>query len=355
MEIYPTSRYTMTGVYPNSFRESGHCTPAEMDAELHRYKELTGGLPAFAITAAFPFVDPLFRFPLENMEVMDQRGVVPWVILWPYPPYGLDQINSGELDAVFRARAKEVYDWSYGGRRPCVVQFGTEIGLDVYPWGAANNGGWDLIGIVDAKPHPLGPSKYVHAHRRLWRIFAEAGCELTWSWHPFTEHLGNTLNRPCWYFPGPEYTDWVGIPHFLDQSGQGLWGTFEDGLRETLAQIEEIPGAADKPLYVEAMCQDRAGDPAFKEQFFRDLFARTGGGEFERVTRNGWALGYWDDYDAVAEESTAAMRYRAKYVPGLAVAAAVPLSMGIDSSPEALAAYREGVGGAGFTNKVRLA
>ena len=354
MKVFPTSRYTMVGTYPDSVTATGHLSANEIDANLHRHKSLTGSLPAFAITAAYSFDTPAFRLPLDQMETMDLRGVVPLVILWPYPPIGLDQINAGELDAVFRERARELYDWSYGGRRPCLMQFGTEITFEHYPWAAANNGGWEMTGWVDGQPWPIGPAKYIHAMRRVWRIFADAGCEITWNWQTMAEFRGNALNRPRWYYPGSECTDWVGISVYRDREG-GLWGTYESGLRESLAQIDEIPGAANKPLYVEIMCQEKTGEPNFKADYFRDVFSRTFSGEFERTARHGGAIGVWDAFTAMGEVEVTAGGPRPKLLrtPGI-TPAPVPLLLGIDSSPAAALAFREGVSGDWYTSRARL-
>ena len=357
MKVYPSSRYTVAnGVFPDCFTREGHCTPEKLDENLHRIKVLTGQLPAFAITAAWGFDDPPYRFPFELMEVMDQRGVIPLVILWPYGsgPQGggcLDPIISGDLDAVFHQRAREVYDWSYGGRRPIMAQFGTEVTFAHYPWAAANNGGWELTGQVDGATWPIGPAKYIHASRRIHRIYAEAGCELTWNWHVLAEFWGNYDNLPARYYPGNDYTDWIGVGLYLDPAG-GLWGTYEGGLRDSLDQLWGI--GSDKPLYVEVMCQEHPTNPAFKSDYFRDVFNRTFSGEFPRAVRHGGAIGVWDAYTATGEPGIAAAGPQAKYTPGPALSSTVPLRMGIDSSPASVLVYREGVSQAWNTNKVRL-
>ena len=337
MKFYPPSRYAVTGCFPDCIRSgiSPHCTPAEMDENLHRYKELTGSLPAFAITWAPQF--DAFRFPLELMEVMDTRGVTPDVILWPYGPEDLgggclDQINSGSLDDVLRASAREVYDWSYGGRRACMAQFGTEVTLGHYPWSATNNGGC-----------PAGPAKYVAAHRRIHGIFAEAGCELTWLWHTLANFTGEPLNDPVQYYPGDEIADWVGFGLYRDHVG-GLWETFQSGFAESMRQMAFVWGR--KPGYVELMCQEQAGDTAFKADFLRECFDGLAG----HVN----AVGYWDAFTALVDPVRRSVP-TPKFVRAPSNRMPVPAAMGIDSSTAALAAYRAGVGGPWYTDKARYA
>ena len=350
MKVVQPSRYAVGDIiYPDGFRAgpSPHCTPEEMDENLHRYKRLTGSLPAVAITAAFQFDDPPFRFPFELMEVMDQRGVVPDVILWLYGdgPLGggcLDQINSGSLDNVFRARAAELYDWSYGGRRPVMMQFGTEVTLGSYPWSAANNGGWEMTGNVSSQPWPLAPAKYIDANRRAHSIFREAGCEVTWLWHTLA-NFTDQYNDPIYYYPGNAFVDWVGFGLYRDLEG-GLWSTFESGFTESMRQMAFIWGR--KPGYVELMCQEKDGDPSFKADFLRDAFSGLAG----YVN----AIGYWDAYTAMVP----AARHIGPAPKGplpLTREVLVPALMGIDSRPESLAAYRAGVSGEWYSNRVRLA
>ena len=358
MKLYPTSRYTMVGTYPDSYTMTGLLSPDQMDANLHRHKRLTGSLPAFAITMAFQFDTPAFKLPFDQMEVMDNRGVVPWVILWPYGngPQGggcLEQINYGEFDDVFRERARELHDWSYGGRRAYMLQFCTEVSLYSYPWAAANNGGWGMTGRVDGQRWPIGCAEFIHAHRRVWHFFDAAGCDVTWNHQTFPEILGNNLNHPSWYYPGRRYVDWLGVPLWVDRDRLAPFGTFEDSMALSLHQANEITDAADLPLYLEVVSQESRTDPQFKSDFFRDVFTRSLG--FERVARNGCAIGYWDAFTVMEETEITAAGSRPKLTPRISsITASVPAQMGIDSSPASLAAYREGVSGDWYTSRARL-
>lgn len=333
MKPVPASDYLTAGTFPDSFRyttNSPWCTAAELCGNLDRHKRLTGHLPATALTAAWEFTAEPYAWPFHHMEALDVRGVTPHVIWWPYGEGCLNRINSGQYDDVFRARAREFVEWSYGNRRACVVQLGTEINLDAYHW-SGDTAGFEM------------------AHRRIHRIMREEGAELTWVIHFFPEFQGREWNRARWYYPGHEYVDWVTLPYFADPSaGAGLFGDYSACWRMGLAELAEIPGVEAKPLIAELSFREHPTDPNWKAEGYRRAFADVPGWPA------GGHLNAWDAYTFMAEPIRRPGPLP-KWLPTNGRADLVPAQMGIDSSPAAAAAYHAGVNQPWVSNMARRA
>jgi len=117
-------------------------------------------------------------FPRVTAEAIRARGAVPFIRLhmrsenrqkYVDPVYTLDNINAGMFDADLRA-------WADGAKQfgtALIVQYGTEINGDWYPWSAPYNGGI-----------AVGPAKFRAAFRHIVEVMrAEGANNIVWALH----------------------------------------------------------------------------------------------------------------------------------------------------------------------------
>jgi hypothetical protein len=185
-------------------------------------------------------------FPAATAGAIRARGAVPFIRLHirsqdkigvPDPTYTLDRINAGEFDGDLRA-------WANGAKAfgtALLVQYGTEINGDWYPWSAPYNGGW-----------VTGPSKFRAAYRHVVQLMRAQGANnITWALHYNGENWpgDEPLNVPDSYYPGDDVVDWVGLSIY------GNYGNFDSkcrGFTDLLqAREQEIARATtSKPLFI---------------------------------------------------------------------------------------------------------
>jgi hypothetical protein len=152
------------------------------------------------------------------------------------PLYTLDNINAGMFDADLRA-------WADGAKRfgtPVVVQYGTEINGDWYPWSAPYNGG---IGV--------GPTKFREAFRHIVELMrAEGATNIVWALHLNMENWpgdepGNNAGA---YYPGDDVVDWIGFSMYQNYGNSDPQCRNIDALLK--AREAELGAAAKKkPIF----------------------------------------------------------------------------------------------------------
>ncbi len=136
-----------------------------------------------------------FIFPLQQCQLLDSEGIVPFIKFEPWSwggkydsSFSLEKIIRGDLDGDLMAFARGAAD--YG--KPFYFSFAHEMNADLgwrwYPWQGK-------------------PDKYVDAYRRVHDIFRSAGASnAKWVW---------TINANsasfARYYPGDQYVDLVGI------------------------------------------------------------------------------------------------------------------------------------------------
>jgi hypothetical protein len=185
-------------------------------------------------------------FPRVTAEAIRDRGAVPFVRLHMRsqqvelvtdPTYTLDRIIAGDFDADLRA-------WADGAKTfgtPLIVQYGTEINGDWYPWSAPYNGGWTV-----------GPAKFKAAFRHIVEVMrAEGADNITWALHYNGENWpgDNPLNVPQSYYPGDDVVDWIGLSIYGNYGpGDGLCRSFASLLQQREQEIAQV--TTEKPLFI---------------------------------------------------------------------------------------------------------
>lgn len=315
-----------TGMYHSAFPGFGPAEDLVTSQHIDRFASTISGK---RLTWAY-FSDNWFdgiKFPRKAVDVIRENGSIPFIRIMARSnwkactdrKYRLDKIISGNFDEKLRRYARDV-------RRvpgPLIIEFGTEVNGDWFPWSGYCNGGAKRDGYGSSKLAD-GPERFRDAYRHIIDLFREEGANnVTWVLHL---NAGSAPEKP-WnnyaaYYPGDDYIDWIGVSVYGAQTPTELRGwnpRFRDVLDDAYGEISAI--SRNKPIAVlELGVVENEG----KANWIRDALRDLRGGRYPRVKAISWWHSNWKNDDG----SWSYMR--------------------IDSSPSALAAYREGVANSFF-------
>ncbi|MCA9526290.1 MAG: hypothetical protein KC549_08335, partial [Myxococcales bacterium] len=205
------------------------------------------------------------------------------------PEWALVRIVYGTYDALIDEWARGLADWGH----PVVLRFAHEMNGTWYPWAESRNGN--------------APGEYVAAWHHVHDRFSAAGADnVIWVWSPNITYSGSVPLEPL--YPGDDYVDWVGL--------SGYWGhfpqtptyvlAFDDLFGPTIAEIRTFTAL---PLLVTETAATEEG--GFKSVWITDLL--------DTIAERDDLIGFvWFEVDKETD-------WR------------------IESSPEALEAFRDGV------------
>ncbi len=221
--IPPRGQY-YHGVFPG--REDG-------EEDLIRQSDLANYEQAVGKTAAWVyFSHNWFRgraFPFETAEWIRDTGSVPYIrlMLWSEiirydadPVFAQQAIIDGDFDADLEA-------WCEAGRdfgTALIVEYGTEVNGEWFPWNGLYNGGGTTDGYGDPS-YPDGPERFRDAYRHIIQVCRDAGAEnITWVFHvndgDWPREDWNAFEN---YYPGDEYIDWLGLSIYGAQTPTSEW------------------------------------------------------------------------------------------------------------------------------------
>lgn len=271
------------------------------------------------------------RFPRSEAETIRDAGRIPYIRMMPWseereeeqdPVYKLENFLSGKFDDDLTLYAIAARDF----RSPLLIEFGPEVNGDWFPW----NGRWNGGGVKDKYGDPLrpdGPERYRDTYRRIINIFRRVGANnVTWVFHVDSQWEPEAWwNRIHEYYPGGSYIDWIGVSVFGAQLPTHDWQEFADVLRPVYRDIVNM--APSKPIAIAEYGVIEAPNLGSKARWFHNLFSSLH--SFPNIK----ALSYWNS-PGWLENGSANFR--------------------IDSSTEALRAYREGISNRRFVSQPRF-
>lgn len=256
--------------------------------QLDRYAERVGRRPA--IVGSYKRWDVSPFHPPELREIA-ARGAIPMVSWEPWDAaghgYRLSAIARGRYDGYLRRSAHEAKAW--GG--PILLRFGQEM-----------NGSWATWQRgVDGTTGP----RFVAAWRHMVRVFRRAGAgNVQWVWCPYVDNGELPFMQ---FYPGERWLDWVALDGF-NWGAPIAWQSFSDVFDRS---YRKLAGITSKPIMIAEIGSHEAGGS--KPRWLRRTLHR----QLPRLARIR-AVVWFDATD------------RADFR--------------VDSSPAALAAFREGIG-----------
>ncbi|AYN43238.1 beta-mannanase [Streptomyces dangxiongensis] len=228
-------------------------------------------------------------FPTDATLAVWRRRMLPYLVWEPWTST-LRDISGGRDDAYVRRTAQTVRDLNV----PVAIGFAPQMNGDRYPWGTRK----------------AAPAEFVGAWRHLHDLFQDVGVSnVIWVWSPTVAGPSARLRS---YHPGDAYVDWLGLVGYYTRTGPHTFDTL------FAPAIEEVRAFTRSPVLI---AETAAGPGARKPADIADLI--------RAVTAHRDVVGLvWFDTDKGTDRR-------------------------IDSSPEALAAFRRGVADPHFGFDVR--
>ena len=271
-------------------------------------------------------------FPRKELETIKDMGIVPFVRLMarstfdegPDPVYTLQKIIDGVFD-------RDIINWAKNAREynsPIMIEFGTEVNGDWFGWCGANNGGGETSWYGDPDK-PDGPERFVDAYKHIINIFRVNGVRnVTWAFHvdshpepdPYDPEQNAEWNKMANYYPGDDYIDWIGISVYGAIDFSDDWESFTEVLDRVWDEFSSI--STSKPLAIlEWGVMDNYPGKS-KAKWISDALEAIKSGRYPGIK----AISYWNEEWEI--EPTNGYN---------------TINLRIDSSPEVLEAYRNGI------------
>jgi hypothetical protein len=273
------------------------------------------------------------EFPEASVRAIHDSGHVPFIRMMarssreralPDPVYTLQRIIDGDFDGDLRAWAQRAKQIDF----PIMVEFGTEVNGDWFPWSGALNGGGETGRYGDPAVAD-GPERFQDAYRHIIDICrGEGALGITWVFHVDDLSLpAEDWNSMSAYYPGDDYIDWIGISVYGPLRPGEDWDMFSKMMDDAYPQLASI--SESKPLAV--LEYGVVEDPASgsKSLWIHDALKSIRSGKYPRIK----AVSYWHENWENDDGTVSALR--------------------IDSSPESLEAYQEEIADPFFLSELQ--
>ena len=272
-------------------------------------------------------------FPTSNLNVIWRHGSLPLVFWSPWDrPYeqskGPDRFS---LNEIIKGTWDGYIDrWADAARafgKPMIVVFGVEMNGDWFPWSGTYYGGSKL---VDDRPDQWeGPERFKAAYRHVVdRVRARGANNIKWMFHTNNySYPLDTWNFAPAYYPGPDYVDWLGLSVYGRQFKDEPWANMRplvDWPYQEMCRLDP-----KRPIMIAEWATAEFPHSGSKANWIKDGF-ETFRTRYPRIK----AAIYWDERWQNVDQSYSNLR--------------------INSSPETLEAYREGVANPYWLGKLIL-
>jgi hypothetical protein len=297
------------GAYTGAYIDAG-ATEDEVDiAKLVAFEKLVGKPQAII---GFSNFWGKKEFPAKQVSEIQKYGAIP-LIYWapwdePYevhqsqPKISLSKISSGEFDDYLRKWFRKSKEFD----TPILVAWGLEMNGDWFPWSGVNYG------------KSKGPTQFIEAYRHIVDLAREEkATHLQWVFH--ANHFSSPekdWNRIAAYYPGDSYADWLGISAYGMQLSKDNWEEFRNMTEDPIQELSKLHPT--KPIMLAEWGVGEFPKKGSKADFIRDGFIQMEK-EYPRIK----AAIYWHELWKNSDKTESNLK--------------------IDSSPEALAAYRRGL------------
>ncbi|KAF0189748.1 MAG: hypothetical protein FD168_46 [Desulfobulbaceae bacterium] len=262
-------------------------------------------------------------FPVKTMDIVSGYGAIPLIFWSPWDrPYmedrGPDRFNlpdilAGKWDSYIDQWADAAR--SYG--KPILVTWGLEMNGDWFPWSGVFYGGGKVTGEKDGQPLFAGPELVKKTYRYVVdRVRARKAFNILWGFHVNNATIPNEAwNRMAHYYPGADYVDWLGLSVYGKIMREGDWASFANVMEGSYDEICQLDPS--KPVI---LAEWGVGEfpPNNKAEFITLAFSGLQT-KYQRIK----AAVFWHERWENQDGSFSNLR--------------------VNSSPEALDAYRAGV------------
>ena len=264
------------------------------------------------------------KFAMKSAQIVTRYGAIPLIFWSPWDkPYAegmlpgrfnLYSILSGTWDAYIDKWAEDARDFG----KPLLVAWGIEMNGTWFPWSGYYYGGGQTD-LINKPSEQLGPKIYKAAYRYVVdRVRAKGAKNIRWVFHVNNHSFpaDKTWNRYAAYYPGSNYFDWLGLSVYGKLSKYMNWSSFFDVFHLAYDEINKLDPS--KPIMVAEWGVGEYPQDGNKAEWIKKAFS-----DFQERFSRVKAAVFWHERWQNPDESYSNLR--------------------VNSSPEALTAYRQGV------------
>lgn len=284
------------GVYPGGKIDEDDMTPSDIETY-----EQAAGKPAAWVYFSNNWYNAR-DFPLKTATWIRARGSIPFIRLMlmsdisrpkPEPTFTLERIIEGDFDTDLEAWADSARDFG----SPLVVEYGTEVNGEWFPWNGKWNGGGESDRYGDPE-EPDGPERFRDAFRHIVELMRESGADnITWVFHAnWDDRPAEDWNALEQYYPGDEWVDWIGVSAYgaqtpLDDESP----TFGDMMDSAYPRLADL--SADRPIFVLEFGVTSGNEIVDQAQWADEALADITAGRWPRVAGFSWWNEKWQNDD----------------------------------------------------------
>lgn len=265
-------------------------------------------------------------FPDRQLRIVANYGAVPLVFWSPWDRLPRAGAPAGErrftFDSILAGRWNGYIDfWASRARaygHPMLVAWGLEMNGNWFPWSGVLNGGTRPVPGCDGCF--AGPETFKKTYRYVVdRVRARGASNVVWVWHTNNVSVPNDpWNDMASYYPGSGYVDWLGLSAYGTQFNDEGWIPVERAIKGHYDEICAIDPT--KPVMLAEWGVGEMPKLGNKAQWLDEFFATVP----KDYPRLGAAV-IWHERWQNSDRSVSNLR--------------------INSSPEALEAFRRGISG----------
>ena len=238
------------GIYHAAFPDFGGTEDIVSSERIEEFESLAGKEISWAYFSNNWYA--AIEFPAQAVNTIINAGKTPFIRMMPRsnfdeggpdPIYTMQKIIDGDFDTAFTQWA--IHAKNTG--KPLLVEFGTEVNGNWFPWNGQFNGAGETTYGLPALAD--GPERFKDAYRHIIDIFNENGVNnITWFFHidaygePTTD-----WNKISHYYPGDEYIDWLGVSIYGPQEKGETYQEFTEIMNDIYPQLIHL---SEKPIAV---------------------------------------------------------------------------------------------------------
>jgi len=291
------------GVYPGG--KSGEEDDITLE-DLRSYENLAGKPAAWVY-----FSDNWYRgreFPLSTATWIRDAGSVPYIRLMMRsrseeytlePTFTLERIIDGDFDSDLRAWARSARDFG----SPLIVEYGTEVNGQWFPWNGVWNGAGNLTGYGNAFAED-GPEKFRDAYRHIVRVMREENAgNIVWVFHADSQDDPEvSWNRMEEYYPGDNWVDWLAVSVYGAQTpSEEECPEFSQLMDVAYPRIVSL--SSSKPIIIAEFGATRNSPFCNQSDWARNALSNITSSRWPRVIGFSWWNEAWENDENPAHNS----------------------------------------------------
>lgn len=193
------------------------------------------------------------QFPTSEVNTISSSGKIPFIRIMPRtnfdeggpdPNYTMQKIIDGYFDA-------ELTQWAIDAKNtniPLLVEFGTEVNGNWFPWNGQYNGAGETSSYGDINI-PDGPERFRDAYRHIIDICNTNGLHnISWFFHIDAYGEPNVeWNKIENYYPGDQYIDWLGVSIYGPQESNEDYQDFSEIMDDIYPSLTAL---SNKPIAI---------------------------------------------------------------------------------------------------------